>query len=521
MHTTSLSQLARLLADNGMLAEAHIAHDATVSSAHSDSRVVRANSLFVCKGVAFRTEYLHAALDAGAVGYLCDESHAASLAEAAPDVPAIVATDESFRQATALVAATAWGNPDLELPLLGITGTKGKSTCAYMVRAIVDAHAGDGRCGVMGSIDMYDGIENIESVNTTPEPCDLWRHIANARDSKLATVAMEVSSHGLKYNRVDHLHLAAGAFLNLGRDHISAAEHPDFEDYVASKLRIFEHTSVAIVNLETDRASQVLEAAQQCERVVTFAASGREQEAGTADIWASNIIPEIGFVHFTAHTPDWEGRVTISMPGLFNVDNALAAIALVSELGIGEDAVREGLSHVRVPGRMELIPTFDPRVIGLVDYAHNRLSYQRFFSSVAEEFPGKAVIALFGAPGCKAYERRVELPQEAAKWSDVLIYTEEDPAYDPVEEICAQMAEATPEGARYEVILNREEAIARSVELAFEFEQGAVVCLLAKGDETRQHRGSEFVPVESDPVLFERYVAQRQAAEQSAQPAQQ
>ncbi|MBR3159349.1 MAG: UDP-N-acetylmuramoyl-L-alanyl-D-glutamate--2,6-diaminopimelate ligase [Atopobiaceae bacterium] len=512
MDTSSIQALGQLLAEKGLLS--HTANlpeqPIAVHGADSDSRVVRPGNIFVCKGVAFKAAYLTSALEKGAVGYLCDVSHAPALDEAAPGVPALVTTDEGFREAMGLVACAAWGQPDLELPILGITGTKGKSTCAYMVRAIVDAACGDGRCGVMGSIDMYDGIENIESVNTTPESPDLWRHVANARDSKLAAIAMEVSSHGLKYNRVDGLHLAAGAFLNLGRDHISAAEHPDFEDYFASKLRIFEHTQVGIVNLETDRAPEVLAAAQRCERVVCFAASGHEVAAGTADVWASDVHPALGSVSFVAHTPAWTGPVTISMPGLFNVDNALAAIALVAELGIGEEAVREGLAHVRVPGRMELIPTFDPKVIGLVDYAHNKLSYQRFFSSVAEEFPGMAVIALFGAPGCKAYERRVELPQEAAKWSDVLIYTEEDPAYDPVEEICAQMAEATPAGARYEVICDREEAIARSVELAFEFEQGAVVCLLAKGDETRQHRGSEFVPVESDPVLFERYVAQAQ-----------
>ena len=508
MNATTLTALAQLLADHGLPATSHIKKDAQVTGADSDSRVVRPGNIFFCKGVAFKPDFLLSAIKKGAVGYLCDEDRAAELESIAPDCPSIVTANEAFREAMGLISPEAWGHPDRDVPILGITGTKGKSTCAYMVRAIVDAAYGEGRCGVMGSIDMYDGVENIESVNTTPESPDLWRHVANARDSHLASIAMEVSSHGLKYNRVDGLHLTAGAFLNLGRDHISAAEHPDFEDYFASKLRIFEHTKVGIVNLETDRAPEVLAAAQRCERVVRFAASGKRAHAEGADIWATDIVPEVGFVHFVAHTPTWEGPVTISMPGLFNVDNALAAIALCAELGVSEEAVREGLAHVRVPGRMELIPTFDPNVIGLVDYAHNKLSYQRFFSSVAEEFPGKAIIALFGAPGCKAYERRTELPQEAAKWSDVIIYTEEDPAYDPVEEICAQMAEATPDGTRYEVICDREEAIARSVELAFEFEQGAVVCLLAKGDETRQHRGSQFVPVESDPVLFERYVRQ-------------
>ena len=486
-NVTTLESLVDLLAARGLLAAAQIQEDVRVTGADSDSRVVRPGNVFVCKGAAFRTAYLTSALEKGAVAYLCDSAHADDLMAAAPNMSRIVTTDEGFREAMGLVACEAWGHPDLDLPLLGITGTKGKSTCAYMVRAIVDAAYGDGRCGVMGSIDMYDGIENIESVNTTPEAPDLWRHIANARDSKLATVAMEVSSHGLKYNRVAGLHLAAGAFLNLGRDHISAAEHPDFEDYFASKLRIFGHTSVGVVNLETDRVEEVLAAAQ-----------GARPDIGKkcAVIGGGNVAMDV-----------CRTAVRLGAEETYVLYRRSEA-ELPADPDEVKEAVREGLAHVRVPGRMELIPTFDPKVIGLVDYAHNKLSFRRFFSSVAEEFPGKAVIALFGAPGCKAYERRAVLPQEAAKWADVLIYTEEDPAYDPVEEICTQMAEATPEGARYEVICDREEAIARSVELAFGFEQGAVVCLLAKGDETRQHRGSEFVPVESDPVLFERYVAQ-------------
>ena len=130
----------------------------------------------------------------------------------------------------------------------------------------------------------------------------------------------------------------------------------------------------------------------------------------------------------------------------------------------------------------------------LVDYAHNKLSYQRFFSSVSKEFAGRKVIALFGAPGDKALERRRELPEEASRWADLIIYTEEDPAHERVEDICAELAANTPEGQACEVICDRPAAIARAVEEAFAAPEGAVVCLLAKGDETRQHEGDRFVP---------------------------
>jgi UDP-N-acetylmuramoyl-L-alanyl-D-glutamate--2,6-diaminopimelate ligase len=173
-------------------------------------------------------------------------------------------------------------------------------------------------------------------------------------------------------------------------------------------------------------------------------------------------------------------------------------------LGIPREQIVAGLAHVRVPGRMELLLTDDPKVTAIVDYAHNKLSYQRFFSSIVKEFAGRKVIAVFGAPGGKAYERRQELPQEASKWADYLIYTEEDPAHDSVAEICQQMSDATPAGQAHEVILNRPAAIERAVDLAFDCPEGAIVCLLAKGDETRQHEGDRFVPCETDGTLFYR-----------------
>jgi UDP-N-acetylmuramoyl-L-alanyl-D-glutamate--2,6-diaminopimelate ligase len=321
---------------------------------------------------------------------------------------------------------------------------------------------------------------------------------------------MEVSRQALKYDRVVGLNIDVACFLNIGRDHISPIEHPSFEDYFESKLRIFDQARVAVVNLDMEHADEVLVRARRCERVVTF--SAREDAAGRADVWASDITPQHGGVSFVAHTARGVQELLVSMPGLFNVDNALAAVAVCEVLGVSADLVREGLAQVRVPGRMELVETRDPRVCALVDYAHNKLSYQRFFSSVSKEFAGRQIIALFGAPGDKAQERRRELPEEASRWADLIIYTEEDPAHERTEDICAELAANTPEGQAYEVICDRPAAIARAVESAFAAPEGAVVCLLAKGDETRQHEGDRFVPCETDATIFEREVARVCAA---------
>lgn len=503
--TATLSSLAQLLADEGLLVRAShcdgAAADTSVTGADCDSRFAAPGHLFIAKGAAFKEQYLLAALKAGTVGYLCDEARAEALA-AATDAPALVVSD--VRHAMGVVSPVAWGHPDRDIKVVGLTGTKGKSTAAYMLRAILDAGVPGSGTGILGSIDTYDGVENYESVNTTPEAPDLWRHIANVRNSGLGRLVMEVSSHALKYDRTLGLGLDVACFLNLGRDHISPIEHPSFEDYFQSKLKIFSQAQVAIINRGTDRFDEVLDAARVCEKTIIFSADG---PADGIAVWAEDITSRDGRVSFLAHTPSWEARVTLPMPGLFNVENALCAICVCEVLGIPVDQVVDGLAVTRVPGRMEVISTPGGRVTAIVDYAHNKLSYQRFFSSMKQEFPDHEIIAVFGCPGDKALERRFELPQEAARWADLLIYTEEDPAHETVADICAEMSANTPADARHEVILDREEAIARSVEHAFTCGRKALVCLLAKGDETRQHEGDLFVPSRTDGEIFEEAAA--------------
>lgn len=497
----TLSQIADLLDAEGLLVRARDLPDTAgalpVTGVDSDSRFSAPGHLFVAKGAAFTVAYLASALERGSVAYLCETGRADELAVAAPRVGALVVSD--VRRAMGVASPVAWGHPDRDLHVVGITGTKGKSTAAYMLRAILDGDAPGSGTGIMGSIDTYDGIERFESVNTTPEAPDLWRHVANTRKAGLPNLVMEVSSHALKYDRTLGLELEVGCFLNLGRDHISPVEHPSFEDYFESKLRIFGQSKVGVVNLGTDRVDEVLAAASTCEGLLRFSADG---PVGGADVWAREVTSAGGQVRFVAHTPSWEGRIELPMPGLFNVENALCAVCACEVLGVGYERVAAGLARARVPGRMEVIPTAGGRVTAVVDYAHNSLSYQRFFSSMRQEFPEHQIVAVFGCPGDKAQERRQELPQEAARWADLLVYTEEDPAHEAVEDICAEMAAATPEGARYEVICDREEAIARAAEYAFGCGQKALVCLLAKGDETRQHEGDRFVPSRPDGEVF-------------------
>jgi UDP-N-acetylmuramoyl-L-alanyl-D-glutamate--2,6-diaminopimelate ligase len=234
MNTTNIIELAELLQSKALLAEAKNlpdqADDPTpITGADCDSRVVGPGHIFVCKGAAFKPAYLQSALDAGAVAYLCDEQHASELAAVAPGVPALVCTD--IRSAMAVVSAQAWGHPDKHMQVVGITGTKGKTTVCYFVRAILDGAQPRSHAATLGTLETYDGIEQAASKNTTPEAPDLWRHLAHAASKDLDMV-MEVSSQGLKYQRVDGLSYDVAAFLNIGIDHVSDIEHPTFEDYL-------------------------------------------------------------------------------------------------------------------------------------------------------------------------------------------------------------------------------------------------------------------------------------------------
>lgn len=503
----TLRQLAETLRQAHVSVACHGDEASAVLGMTVDSREVEAGNLFVCKGAAFNPSYLASAAKAGAAAYLCSESDYGELAAAAPHLPCLAVSD--VRRAMALVAPEVYGHPERGLRIVGITGTKGKSTTAYMLRSIFEAAGME--TSILGSIETDDGVEHYESHNTTPEAPELWRHLWHTARSGRSIMVMEVSSQGLKYDRVLGVPFEIAVFLNIGRDHISSIEHPDFEDYFASKLRIFDQCTTAVVNLGSEHADRVLEASRAAQNALTLSTT----ESVSADLLAQHIEPTPTGCSFDAVTHGKgydasigrtfalhsEMHIDLGIPGLFNVENALAAITCAQLLGVPEDAIVQGLAQLRVPGRMEVVASADRRVVAIIDYAHNELSYQALFSSVQKEYPGRRIIALFGAPGDKAVERREALPRIAGQYADLLIYTEDDPAHERVEDICAELASHTPAGVAHITICDREEAVAYAIHDAYAHNGESVVLLLAKGDETRQHRGDEYPEVKSDLAL--------------------
>lgn len=460
--------------------------DRTVELVSYDSNEVVPGTLFLCKGAHFKAEYLADAARRGAFAYVSERAYPQV------DLPCILVSD--MRRAMAPMAVKYYNDPSRRLNVIGITGTKGKSSTAYYLKYILDEYlAPKGvTCGVLGSIDTWDGVERFESHLTTPEPLELQRHLANALSAGLGYLVMEASSQALKYHRTLGTRFAAAAFLNIGADHISPIEHPDFDDYFHSKLKIFAQASVSCVNLDSGHADEILAAARRdCRRVVTFS-----QKDPSADVYGSDIRKRGTDIIFRVTSRHLSREFQLTMPGLFNVENALAAIAVCQALGIPQQCIYVGLMKARVPGRMEVYANADDSVTAIVDYAHNRMSFETLFQSVRKEYPGRRIVTVFGCPGKKALDRRRDLGEISGRYSDLVVLTEEDSGEEDTVSICREIAAHVAEqGCEYVIQPNRGEAIRQAV---LSCEAPTVILITGKGAETRQKRGLEYIDTPSD-----------------------
>ncbi len=452
-----------------------------------DSRTVVNNSLFICKGAHFDVSYLQMAKENGAVAYVSEVLYESV------GLPCVLVSD--VRLAMAEMASYFYNDPSHRLHVIGITGTKGKSSTTYYMKYILDeylmAHKKE-ESAVISSINTYDGKQRFESHLTTPEPLELQGHFNNALTSDIEYLTMEVSSQALKYDRVRNVDFAATVFLNIGMDHISPIEHPDFEDYLESKLKIFRQGAAACVNLDCEYADRVLAAAKRdCKRVITFS-----QKDASATVYASQVKKSGNDIVFRVKTPAYHREFRLTMPGLFNVENALASLAVCEALGISEQYAYAGLMKARVPGRMEIYQNANEHVTAIVDYAHNKLSFETLFDSVRKEYPDRKIITVFGCPGKKAFDRRRDLGEISGKYSDLVILTEEDAGEEPILDICkdiAQYVEAV--GGNYTIEPDRGEAIYQAVMAS---QTPSVLLITGKGAETRQKRGVEYIDCPSD-----------------------
>jgi UDP-N-acetylmuramoyl-L-alanyl-D-glutamate--2,6-diaminopimelate ligase len=437
-----------------------------ISSLAYDSRKAGLGTLFFCVPgeKVDGHEFAAVVVGAGAAALVVER-------ELDVGVPQVLVADA--RTAMAPLAASFEGDPTARLRVVGVTGTNGKTTTAFLVREILEA-AGTS-CGLLGTVKQVVGGAEEEVVRTTPEAIDLQATFRRMLEAGDRACAMEVSSHAMALRRADAIHFEVALFTNLTQDHLDF--HADMEDYFLAKRRLFEAgPAAAVVNID-DAYGRRLAAEFEC---VTFSAEGAE-----ADYAARGVRFDAGGAEFTvAMGGEGEIEVRTSLPGHFNVANALGALAAARALGVEPESAAAGLGRAaRVPGRFEPIDEGQGFAV-LVDYAHTPDSLENVLRAARRLTEGR-LISVFGAGGDRDRDKRPKMGRAGAELSDLTVVTSDNPRSEDPEAIVAEVAGGAGAAGELKVVVDRREAIGLALGRA---RPGDTVVIAGKGHE----QGQEF-----------------------------
>ncbi len=450
-----------------------------ITAITENSRECDAHSLFVCvKGQKFDGHrYATDAYKRGCRVFLTQDE--VSL----PD-DALILTVEDSRRSLATLACHFYGNPSRQLDVIGITGTKGKTTVAYMIRHILEKNGIP--CGYIGTNGIAFGTRYIESKNTTPDAITLQKALNEMHHAGCRAVVLEVSSQALYQHRADGIRFSCCIFTNLFVDHIGEGEHPDFAHYKACKHRLFTdfQTDKVLYNADDPHAFDMIRDSSARLLSCAFLAD--------ADYIRSDVTPIMGKdslgVAFSLSHGGKETPFTIPLIGDFNAQNASFAAAVAAEcFCISMENAAKALADIAVPGRSEVVP-LESGGIAIIDYAHNGASLRHLLQNL-RVFSPKRLICLFGSVGDRTEIRRHELGDAAAELSDFCILTSDNPGNEDPEKILDEIAAVVKSHQTpYACFADREEAIRYGVGI---LGQGEILVLAGKGHETYQLIGSE------------------------------
>ncbi|MDD5949173.1 MAG: UDP-N-acetylmuramoyl-L-alanyl-D-glutamate--2,6-diaminopimelate ligase [Lachnospiraceae bacterium] len=382
---------------------------------------------------------------------------------------------ENTRYALACMSAAYFGYPDRELITIGITGTKGKTTTTYMVKAILE-NAGF-KTGLIGTIETIIGDEKIPASHTTPESYVVQETFRKMVDAGCKCVVMEVSSQGLMLHRVSGFTFNYGIFTNLEPDHIGPNEHKDFEDYAACKAKLFRQCEVGIFNQDSEHLSKVLEG-HTCQVETYGFGEGADLRASNVELVDKG--GKLGVSYHVSGLLDMDAQVDI--PGKFSVYNSMTAIAICRHFGVSTEDIQKALVDIKVKGRVELVP-ISKRFTLMIDYAHNAMSLKSLLTTLREYQP-KRLVCLFGCGGNRSRDRRFEMGEVSAKLADLTIVTSDNPRNEEPEKIIEDILVGVQRGGgTYVTIPDRQDAIRYAIEQA---QEGDVIVLAGKGHEDYQ-----------------------------------
>jgi len=439
-----------------------------ISGIAVDSRRVRKGHLFVCIE-GFKDDghqYIPTAIENGATALLVQKE-----VENIPENIAVIRMDNT-RYGLAYISDIFYDHPSRKFNLIGITGTKGKTTTTHMIKAILEEEKK--LVGLIGSIANKIGDQVLPSERTTPESLELQSLFANMAEKKVDSVVMEVSSQGLELHRASCCDFDIGAFTNLTQDHISPHEHASMEDYFNAKLKLFGMCRKALVNIDSPYGKRVI-AAAKCE-VLTYGIEG------DADIKAVNIVTHSDSVDFDVITPKETYSAKVPIPGLFSVYNALTAIGVATIMGIEKKHILQGLLKVVVQGRAEVIARRENFTV-MTDYAHTPDSLKNILQTVKDFAKGRTV-CVFGCGGDRDRTKRPLMGEIAGNIADFTIITSDNPRTETPEAIVSDIEEGIKRtSGEYIKIVDRRSAIKYALENS---RREDIIVLAGKGDETYQ-----------------------------------
>ena len=432
-----------------------------------DSRKVREGSAFVCiEGYNVDGhKYIPGAISNGAKVLIVQKE------VCVPEGITVIRVDNT-RYALAHVSDVFYNHPSGKFTLVGITGTKGKTTTTFMIKSILDK--AKHKVGVVGTLGSRIGDEFLPTERTTPESYDLQALFSEMLEKNVDSVVMEVSSQGLELHRVSGCEYDIGVFTNISQDHIGPREHPDFESYLNAKIKLFGMCKQGLVNIDSKYGEEVIKNAK-C-KIYTY---GIEKDA---DIRAINITNYRDSVKFNVVTPWHSGEIKVNVPGKFTIYNALAAIGVCLLMGISFEDISAGLEKVCVPGRAEIVE-IDKNFTIMIDYAHTPDSLQNILTTVKGFAPGR-VVCLFGCGGDRDRTKRPIMGEISGKIADFTIITSDNPRTEEPLGIIKEIEEGIKStNSEYITIADRRQAIKYAIENA---KPEDVIVLAGKGHETYQ-----------------------------------
>ena len=461
--------------------------DKDVDAVVYDSREVTPGCLFICiQGMNHDShDYVEEVLKQGASVLVVEKE--VNL-PALSDVTVILV--DSTRYALAYIAAAWFDHPAEKMKVIGITGTKGKTTTTYLVKSILE-NAGR-KVGLIGTIEVIIGDTHIHANNTTPESYLVQEYFDKMVKAGCDTVVMEVSSQGLMLHRTQGFVFDMGIFTNIEPDHIGEGEHASFEEYLSCKGLLFKQCKIGIVNGDDVHCDDVLNG-HTCKVEKFGLQDGNDLQA--VDLRLVKKPGELGVSFLTKGLMNMEVEVTT--PGRFSVYNALTAISICRHFGVTEENIKKALLFAKVKGRIEMVKVSDQFTF-LIDYAHNAMSLESLLKSLREYEPNR-LVCVFGCGGNRSKLRRYEMGEVSGNLSDFTIITSDNPRFENPEDIIADIKKGILKtNGKFVEICDRKEAISYAIEHG---EPGDIIVLAGKGHEDYQEiKGVKYTMDERDLI---------------------